>query len=186
MARTRGAAEMPRPLLLAARPYGEPPSWRRHWDNGRLARCGCAGIAIVGATAAFAARLWKRLALCEALLFLRCGKGIREALGLSRSVPVAGAFLEALSLMRSITLPLVRAPVRAPKAEHWQSTRPSASKNLSALQKAPQKACASLSTFFNFFLPPPCAPLSLLLHLQSSAMGRAFRRGAGNPYSPSD
>ena len=80
----------------------------------------------------------------------------------------------------------VRAPVRAPKAEHWQSTRPSASKNLSALQKAPQKACALLSTFFNFFLPPPCAPLSLLLHLQPSAMGRAFRRGAGNPHSPSD
>ena len=80
----------------------------------------------------------------------------------------------------------VRAPVRAPKEEHWQSTRPSASKNLSALQKAPQKACAPLSTFLTFFSPPPCAPRSLLLHLQSSAVGRAFRRGAGNPHSPSD
>ena len=41
-------------------------------------------------------------------------------------------------------------------------------------------------TFFNLFLLPPCARHSLLLHLQPSAMGRAFRRGAGNPHSPSD
>ena len=41
-------------------------------------------------------------------------------------------------------------------------------------------------TFFNFFPSPPCAHHSLLLHLQPSAVGRAFRRGAGNPYSPSD
>ena len=45
---------MRRPLLLAARPYGEPPSWLRHWDNGRLARCGRAGSATVGAPASLA------------------------------------------------------------------------------------------------------------------------------------
>ena len=44
---------------------------------------------------------------------------------------------------------------------------------------APQKACASRQTFFNFFLDPPCALPSLLLNLPTSAMGRAFRRGAG-------
>ena len=54
-------------------------------------------------------RLWKRFALCEAFPCLWCGKGIREAQVLSRSAPEAGAFLEALNLMRSIPQPLVRA-----------------------------------------------------------------------------
>ena len=98
-------------------------------------------------------RLWKRFALCEALLFLWCGKGIREAQGLSRSAPVAGASLEALSLMRSIPLPLVRArgahcktacarPKGKTKAIHWRGTfgewTPSGKANAISLARPPE------------------------------------------------
>ena len=57
-----------------------------------------------------------------------------------------------------------------------KSPRPSAS----------QKSSIPPQTFFNFFLSPPCAGGRLLLHLHTSAVGRAFRRGAGVPHSPSD
>ena len=176
----------------APRPLREGPRLSRpYWDNAHLARCRCAGgvtVFLVGRKVGGGhATCDMRRALTTSRLSTCVRRPSHVARRMSKTTISSPRLWPARLWKRlaehcAIALPWGRAPTArecfAQVQAHPKTFRPS--------KRPCKRPSLPAQTFFNFFPAPPCALSSLLLHLQPSAVGRAFRRGAGNPHSPSD